>query len=259
MNILVFDIQTIPDVDSGRRLYGDPVEMQKLTDEEVARVMAHNRSRETGNPNELLRPYLQKIVAISAVLNSGKFFKVGSLCEAETSESELIQRFFEILQRTKPTLISWNGNNFDLPVLHYRSLLHGVVAVDYWATDGQFRHNNYQNRFHERHTDLMDILAGYQGFSAVHLNELATFLGFPCHAGMRGNKVWETYLQEGIQAIRNYCEIKALIIYLIFLRFELIRGHINKKELAQAYQQLRDALAMENKENFNDFLANWQN
>jgi len=104
----------------------------------------------------------------------------------------------------------------------------------------------------------MDILSGYQGFAAIHLEELATFLGFPNFSGMNGDKVWETYSAQGIQPIRDYCEIKALIIYLIYLRFELFRGHLSEKELMQAYQQLRDMLATENKSNFNDFLTAWK-
>jgi len=101
MNIFVFDIQTIPDVDSGRRLYLEQSEMERLDDESVARIMFHHRAQESEKSGELLRPHLQKIVAISAVLNSGKFFKIGSLCEPDTPESELIQRFFEILQRAR--------------------------------------------------------------------------------------------------------------------------------------------------------------
>ena len=46
-----------------------------------------------------------------------------------------------------------NGGGFDLPVLHYRALLHGVSAPRYWESgddDQGFRWNNYLNRFHAR-------------------------------------------------------------------------------------------------------------
>ncbi|MGH8313311.1 MAG: hypothetical protein ACRER9_08515, partial [Gammaproteobacteria bacterium] len=44
MNILAFDIETIPDVASGRQLYG----LDGLSDEDAARAMFQQRRQETG-------------------------------------------------------------------------------------------------------------------------------------------------------------------------------------------------------------------
>jgi hypothetical protein len=257
MNVFIFDIETVPDVASGRRLYGHTTQMASLSDEEVARMMFQRRHQETEGKSDMLRHHLQRIVAISAVLNSGHTFKVGSLCEPESDEKTLIQRFFEIIQRTTPTLISWNGSAFDLPVLHYRALLHGVPAPRYWETHGDFRFNNYLNRYHERHTDLMDVLASYQPYAFASLNEISTLLGFPGKLGMTGEGVWEAYLQGRIEDIRHYCEVDVLNTYLIYLRFEFIRGSLTEADYSQACQQVRDVLAAENKKHFNTFLEIW--
>ena len=72
MNVMVFDIETIPDVEGGRRLYG----LEGLGDKEVASVMFHKRRQETGT--EFLRHHLQRIVAISVVLRSSDSLKVWS-------------------------------------------------------------------------------------------------------------------------------------------------------------------------------------
>ena len=48
--------------------------------------------------------------------------------------AELIERFFDGLEKFSPDLVSWNGAGFDLPVLHYRASLHGVQAARYWET-----------------------------------------------------------------------------------------------------------------------------
>ncbi|OUD12654.1 3'-5' exonuclease [Thioflexithrix psekupsensis] len=264
MNVLVFDIETVPDVASGRQLYGDPLEMAQLSDEDVARVMSHYRYQETEGQSEFLRLHLQRVVAISIVLRSGDQFKVWSLGEAESSEPELIHRFFEGLQKYKPTLVSWNGTAFDLPVLHYRSLLHGVSAPLYWTTentsDGHFRWNNYLNRYHERHIDLMDMLANYQARAYVSLEQMAILLGLPGKMGMSGHKVWDTYLEKGLQGIeeiRHYCETDVLNTYLIYLRFELIRGHLTPETYAQECQRVKTALQAENKPHLNEFLQLW--
>ncbi len=260
MNILVFDIETIPDIEMGRRLYGKHSEMEKISDEEVARIMFQQRNQETDGKTEVIRHHLQKVIAISAVLRTGEKLKVDSLGTIDSLEMEIIQQFFKTIQHYTPTLISWNGGGFDLPVLHYRALKHGITAERYWNnTQGNFRYNNYLNRFHERHTDLMDVLAAYQPRAYAPLDEIATLLELPGKLGMSGDKVWETYQQEeGIQKIRNYCETDVLNTYLIFLRFQLMRGHLNQSAYAQECQQVRELLTDEKeKPHFQEFLKAW--
>jgi 3'-5' exonuclease len=257
MNVFVFDIETIPDIDAGRRLYGNPAEMAALSDEDVGRVMMLERQRQSNAQNEMVRLHLQRIVAISVVLRTGDKFKVWSLGTPEASEAELIQRFFDGLGHFSPTLVSWNGSGFDLPVLHYRALLHGISAPRYWQMDGDFRWNNYLNRYHDRHTDLMDLLALYQARAYVPLDEMASLLGFPGKLGMSGDKVWDAWLQGGIVDIRHYCETDVLNTYLIYLRFQLMRGHLNISDYADECTLVRTTLRHENKPHFDAFLAAW--
>ncbi|HKJ10209.1 MAG TPA: 3'-5' exonuclease [Gammaproteobacteria bacterium] len=255
MNLFVFDIETVPDVEGGRRLY----DLQDLPDKDTADAMFHLRREQTGG-SEFLRHHLQRIVAISVVLRSRDMVKVWSLGDVEAPEEELIQRFFDGIDKFAPTLVSWNGSGFDLPVIHYRALLHGVQAPRYWETgdeDREFRWNNYLNRFHERHTDLMDVLAGYQGRAVAPLDEIATLLGFPGKMGMSGAKVWDNYLAGNLAGIRNYCETDVLNTYLVYLRFELMRGRLNRERYAAELQMLREALRAEDKPHLNEFLTAW--
>ena len=260
MNVLVFDIETIPDVETGRRLYGKHGFMEKLSDEEVARVMYQQRNQESNGQTEILRHHLQKVVTISAVLRIGERLRVDSFGTADSKEAEIIQQFFKTIQHYTPMLVSWNGGGFDLPVLHYRALKHGIQAERYWNIHGNFRFDNYLNRFHERHTDLMDVLAAYQPRAYASLDDIATMLGFPGKLGMSGDKVWETYLQEGgIQKIRDYCETDVLNTYLIFLRFELIRSHLNETEYTQECQRVHKLLVDGSiKAHFQEFLTAWK-
>ena len=255
MNIFVFDIETVPDVDAGRRLY----DLEDLDDKNVARVMFHKRSEETGG-SEFLRHHLQRIVAISVVLRTAERFKVWTLGDPDAPEAEILTRFFDGIERFTPTLVSWNGSGFDLPVIHYRSLLHGIQAPRYWDTgrdDRDFKWNNYLSRYHERHTDVMDVLAAYQPRANARLDEIATLLGFPGKMGMSGAKVWDNFLAGDIEGIRNYCETDVLNTYLVYQRFELIRGHLSPAQYDAVCEQVRTELAAENKPHLNEFLENW--
>ncbi|HMK85045.1 MAG TPA: 3'-5' exonuclease [Steroidobacteraceae bacterium] len=254
MNTLVFDIETVPDTDLGRRLYG----LKGLSDEQVGRIMLAKRRQETGS--EFLSHEQHRVVTISVVMRSRDSLKVWSLGDESSSERDLIERFFDGLDKFTPELVSWNGAGFDLPVLHYRSLLHSITAARYWETgegDSGFRYNNYLSRFHWRHMDLMDILSGFQGRGRASLADVACLLGLPGKLGMDGAEVWDVFLQGGIKRIRAYCETDVLNTYLIYLRFELLRGRLNAiehaREIARVRQLLKDSAAV----HFQEFAAAW--
>ena len=255
MNVFVFDIETIPDVETGKRLY----DLDGLAPAEIANIMYHKRRQETGN--EFLRLHLHRIVAISVALRTRDSFKVWSLGDLESPEAELIERFYNGIEKYTPTIVSWNGKGFDLPVLHYRALLHGITASRYWETgenDNSFRWNNYLSRYHARHTDLMDVLAGYEPRAFAPLDEIASMLGFPGKMGMSGAKVWDEYQAGNLEGIRNYCETDVANTYLVYLRFEMIRGHITPGEYQQECQLVRESLINEEKPHLRAFVEAWQ-
>jgi predicted PolB exonuclease-like 3'-5' exonuclease len=255
MNVLVFDIETIPDVVSGRRLY----DLEGLNDADVAKIMFHKRREETGD-SEFLRHHLHRIVAISVVMRHADQIKVWSLGDEQSDEADLIRRFFDGIEKYAPTLVTWNGSGFDLPVLHYRSLLHGIAAPRYWDTgdlDRDFKWNNYISRFHWRHTDLMDVLAGYQPRASAPLDSIAVMLGFPGKLGMDGSKVWGAYQAGRLGEIRDYCETDVLNTFLVYLRFELIRGNLDQPGYDLEVRRVRDLLKAEGKPHWKAFLEAW--
>ena len=256
MNVLVFDIETIPDTQTGSRLYG----LDGLSEEDVAKAMFAKRVQKTGG-SDFLPLHLHRVVAISAVLRSGSQIRVWSLGEENALEAELIQRFYDGIDRFSPTLVSWNGGGFDLPVLHYRSLLHGIDARRYWDhgdDDREFRYNNYLSRYHWRHIDLMDILASFNLRAAAPLDEVAVMLGFPGKLGMSGGAVFDTYLDGNIKAIRDYCETDVLNTYLVFLRWELIRGNLDQVTYQQECSLVKQWLAEADGDHFHQFLTAWE-
>ncbi|MCD6055052.1 MAG: 3-5 exonuclease [Gammaproteobacteria bacterium] len=252
---LVFDIETIPDIAGGRKLLG----LETLDDDAVAKALFAKREQEAGT--SILRHHLQRIVAISIVFYSKESVKVCSLGDLNSDEKTLLTLFFRALEKYTPTLVSWNGTGFDLPVIHYRGLIHGLSAPRYWETgehEQSFKWNNYLNRYHYRHLDIMDILAGYQPRNNARLDEIACLIGYPGKVGMDGSQVWPHYQQGKLAEIRHYCETDVLNTFLIYLRFELFRGNLSQTQYNHACEHLKAALQQEQKPHLDAFLQVWQ-
>lgn len=256
MNVLAFDIETIPDVEGGRRLYelGD-----SLSESDVAEAMFAKRREKTGS--DFIATHLQKVVAISAVYRNttNDKFSVWTIGSEESSEKEIVQNFFDGIDKHTPTLVTWNGGGFDLPVLHYRGLINAVQAPRYWdlgEDDSTFKWNNYLGRFHSRHTDLMDVIAGYNNRAYAPLDEIAVLLGLPGKMGMSGSKVWSQYHAGEIKTIRDYCETDALNTYLVYVHWLYVRGHLSDAGLEHEHSVVKSALEA-GEPHLQEFLRVW--
>jgi predicted PolB exonuclease-like 3'-5' exonuclease len=255
MRCLVFDIETVPDTDLGRRLLNLPL---GLSDEDVGKAMEFKHLQDSGS--DFLPLYQHRVVAISVLLRMGDQIKLWSLGTPDSDEADLIRRFFDGLEQYSPDLVSWNGGGFDLPVLHYRALRHGVAAPRYWEIgdeDREFRYNNYLNRYHWRHLDLMDVLSGFQNRARAPLDAVATLLGFPGKLGLTGADVWPTFLAGGITQIRDYCETDVLNTYLVYLHFQHLRGLLDEVGLGRELERVRTLLREADSAHLQQFLAAW--
>ena len=253
--VLVFDIETVPDVAGLRRIYGIDA---GVSDEQVASMAFQRRRQATGG--DFLQLHLHQVVAISCALRDRDSWRVWSLGEATNGEGELIQRFFEGIEKYTPQIVSWNGGGFDLPVLHYRGMLHGVRAARYWdqgEDDREFKWNNYISRYHSRHLDLMDLLAMYQPRGAVPLDEISQLLGFPGKIGLEGSQVWAAWQAGKIGQIRVYCEADVVNTYLVYLRFQLMRGVLPHEKYRQEIGLVRATLEKSPEPHWREFLSLW--
>jgi len=254
--VLVFDIETVPDIEGIRKLNGLG---SAIPDAQVAEMAFQQRRQATGS--DFLQLHLQRVVAISCALRERDHFRVWTLGNPEDGEAEIIRRFFEGIEKYTPQLVSWNGGGFDLPVLHYRALLHGVQAPRYWdmgEDDREFKWNNYISRYHSRHLDLMDLMALYQPRANAPLDQIAQLCGFPGKLGMDGSKVWDAFQNGEIDAIRNYCETDVANTYLVFLRFQLMRGVLTPEQYRDECELARNQLAKADIPHWHEFLAAWE-
>ena len=253
--ILVFDIETIPDVAGIRRLWEiDPA----VDDAAVAELAAQRRRQATGS--DFLPTHLHRVVAISCALRERDGVRVWSLGAPADGEAALVKRFFDGIDKYTPQLVSWNGSGFDLPVLHYRALMHGIVASRYWdlgEDDREFKFNNYLARYHTRHIDLMDLLASYQNRAFAPLDEIAQLNGLPGKLGMDGSKVWDAWREGKIGAIRDYCETDVANTYLLYLRFQRMRGQLSPEAHDREVALFRAFLAAQEAPHWREFDEAW--
>jgi predicted PolB exonuclease-like 3'-5' exonuclease len=257
--VLAFDIETIPDVAGLRLLRGaDPA----LSDAEVyAAEIAERASR---NKSDFMPLHLQRVLVISCVFRAGRSLQVRSFVDLErdgrSEERGVIQAFFDRVDERRPQLVSWNGGGFDLPVLQQRGLRHGVVAGRYWDMgddDREHRYNNYISRYHLRHIDLMDLLAMYQSRANAPLDAMAKLCGFPGKLGMDGSQVYGAYRDGRRDEIRRYCETDAMNTYLLWCRFEKMRGRLDQAGYEREIALARDTVAGLGESHWLEYLAAW--
>ena len=253
--VLAFDIETIPDVAGLRKLRALGAE---VSDADVAAMACQLRRQSAGH--DFLPLHLHRVIVISCALHDRDSFRVWSLGGGGEPEGEIIQRFFEGIEKYTPQLVSWNGSGFDLPVLHYRGLIHGVRAPRYWDTgddDREFRYNNYISRYHMRHCDVMDLLSLYQARAVAPLDEIAQLLGLPGKLGMDGSQVWNAHLAGRLPEIKNYCETDVVNTYLVFLRFQAMRGALSPEHYRAHCDVVRATLTRSSDTHWQEFVAHW--
>ena len=256
--VLVFDIETIPDMQGLRALRGTPAE---ASDAEVHEQWLAERKAE--GRSDFMPLHLQRVLVISCVFRNAEGLRIHSFVDRDgQSEGKVVQTFFHAVEKHTPQLVSWNGGGFDLPVLHYRGLRHGVEASKYWdmgEDDREFKWNNYIARYHMRHLDLMDLLAMYSPKNNAPLDALAKLCGFPGKLGMDGSQVHAQYLAGQTEDVRRYCETDVMNTYLVYCRFQKMRGGFTEAEYEQEIAYVKHTLAdlAHTEPHWREYLAAW--
>jgi len=256
--VLVFDIESIPDIAGLRALRGTPAE---ATDEQV--YAAWLAERQAKGLSDFMPLHLQRVLCISVVFRNSEGLRIHSFVDRDDqSEGKVVQTFFHAVEKHMPQLVSWNGSGFDLPVLHYRGLRHGVEASKYWdmgEDDREFKWNNYISRYHMRHLDLMDLLAMYSPKNNAPLDAMAKLCGFPGKLGMDGSQVYAQYLAGQTEDIRRYCETDVMNTYLVYCRFQKMRGGLTGAEYEQEMALVKDTLGQlaPTESHWDEYLKAW--
>ncbi|ALH95174.1 3'-5' exonuclease [Acinetobacter equi] len=225
--VLVFDIETVTDLKSGAHLY-----QLDLPEADLEQALMKLRRQDTGT--DFQRLALHEIVCISGLwIDELGAMKLFSFSREKFNEAEILRKFLSIFDKRHPTLVSWNGMQFDLPVILFRAMYHGLSApslFDQGEIDTQKRYNNYQNRYHHRHIDLMDVMAMFNGRHFQKLDDIAHLLGFPGKRGEVGYHVPEYIRLQQWLRLTSYCEGDVLNTWLIYIRWLLLKGQLTSED-----------------------------
>jgi predicted PolB exonuclease-like 3'-5' exonuclease len=181
-------------------------------------------------------PPHHRVIAVGALLlNSGDLLprRLGIIGRETDEEEPILREFADLVDKHQPTLVTYNGRGFDLPVLAMRCFRHGVPFRGY------YRSRDMRYRFSEAgHFDLMDYLCDYGASRAAKLDVMAKLCGMPGKVGVDGKDVGPLFHKGRIEEIRNYCLCDVIQTSGVFLRVQLLRGEIDEHQYLLAMRAL---------------------
>jgi predicted PolB exonuclease-like 3'-5' exonuclease len=87
---------------------------------------------------------------------------------------------------------------------------------------------------------------------------MARLCGFPGKLLMDGGDVSEAVAEGRIAEVRNYCECDTLNTYLLFQRFQLMRGVLTPEEYNNEMTLVRERLQASDAVHWREFLREWR-
>lgn len=207
-DFLVLDIETIPDPDVPASSDWDP--------EKILSVPYH------------------KIVCIGALLFDADYRikSLGILSEAKP-ERGVVEDFIRFVDSRTPTLVTFNGRGFDLPVIAMRCLKYGIPFRHYYqARDVRYRYTA------DGHFDVMDFLSDFGGTKSARLDAVAKLIGMPGKVGVDGKGVAGLVAAGKFTEVCNYCLCDVVQTAGIFLRTQFLRGEIQSIVYLNAMAEL---------------------
>lgn len=257
--LVIFDIETVIDCEAGRRLLNLP---QEMSDAEVIKNMEDYHLQITDGKNKFIRQPFHKIVAISFLsadiertAEGEKYIltEVRSGGKLDSSEKELVAGFFSYLKAAKPRLVTFNGRTFDVPVLKYRAMVHGIDAKWYYQMGDKW--NNYGSRYSlDWHCDLIEAFSDFGTSARVKMNELCAAFSIPGKLDVDGAQVQTLFDEGNLQEIRDYCELDVISTYLLYLKYAQHTGLTSSDNATAAQEDLISYLESNPRDNFNKYL-----
>ncbi len=264
-NLFVFDIETIPDINAAKNL----LDIKEAPAQEIRERLTKYHLDLTDQKNPFLRQVFHQIISISFLeaeivrdFNGQEFYKiidVRSGGDLLASEADLVKGFFSHLKKSHSRLVSFNGRNFDLPVLKYAAMKHDVEAG--WLYKSGDKWNNYNQRYSlDWHCDLAEAFSDFGTSARTKMNELCAALGLPGKIGVDGSQVTSMFDEGKILEIRNYCETDVLNTYLLYLIYQYHAGSVSFDSYLKCKKNLAEFLESKSpsKPHFAEFLAEWE-
>jgi 3'-5' exonuclease len=176
-------------------------------------------------------PYTYQIpvsVVVAKVAADYRLIDLVALDEPQYRSHVIVANFWKGWEAyRRPTLVSFNGRSFDLPLLELAAFRYGLNVSGWFNMQGK-SYDQPRNRYNtEAHLDLHDVLtnfgaARFQG----GLNLAASILGKPGKMDVQGHMVQDLFDAGKLAEITDYCRCDVLDTYFIFLRTAVMLGHL---------------------------------
>lgn len=241
VEFLIFDVEAIGD--------GDLIQRVKYPDEELSPQQAIERFRNDlleSTGRDVLPPTF--VVPISvAVAKVTKDFRLTELTvlDAPQYRPEFItRRFWQGWQHYEyPTLVTFNGRGYDLPVLELGAFRHGI-SVPAWFNVESRSFEQSRNRYNiDRHIDLQDFVSNFSAMRVSGgLNLLSNLIYKPGKSGIDGSQVQDLYFEGQAEKINDYCRCDVLDTYFVFLRTRVMIGRLTLEDEQLLIEEVREML-----------------
>jgi len=86
---------------------------------------------------------------------------------------------------------------------------------------------------------------------------MAKLCGFPGKLGMDGSQVFAAYKEGRLEEIRRYCETDVMNTYLLYCRFQRMRGGFSDAEYRREVAGVRETLAGLDEPHWREYLGAW--
>ncbi|MEX0675977.1 MAG: 3'-5' exonuclease [Pirellulales bacterium] len=226
---LVFDIESVAD--------GELVSRIRYPGQGLDAAAAIGRYR-----HELLEkfesdfiPYTFQVpvsVAVGKIAADCRLLDISVLDEPEFRPHVITENFWRGWDKyRRPTLVSFNGRTFDLPLLELAAFRYGL-SVPGWFNVKAKSFEQFRNRFNlDAHIDLQEILTNFGSTRFTGgLNLAANLLGKPGKMDVQGHMVQDLYDQGRLAEINDYCRCDVLDTYFVFLRTRVLFGAMSLDE-----------------------------
>lgn len=264
-NVVVFDVEWVPDPVSGRRIYKVP---DTASDDEVLEVMWREGGATPEDPRPYLKTVMCRIVSIAAVVRKKvrdgvtlQLISLPRLHEGVQPEGEIVRQFLEAVGSKGAQLVGYNSWNADLPILYQRALANRITVPTFChRPDKPWEGADYFARFSDYNIDLKNEVGGF-GKAAPSLHELASSLGIPGKMGIDGADVADLWRSGNIRRIVEYNQFDALTTYLVWLRTVYFSGKLTDNAFIREEQLLENLLHQEiqnGAEHLGQFLDAWK-
>ena len=255
---LVFDIESVADGCLVSRLHY-PAERP-----EPAEAVRRYRDELMEKYESDFIPYTFQVpvsVAVAKVAADFRLIDLVLLDEPEFRPHVITENFWRGWEAyRRPTLVSFNGRGFDLPLLELSAFRHGV-AVPTWFSAAGKSYDQPRNRFNTRaHLDLCELLTNFGSTRFTGgLNLAANLLGKPGKMDVQGNMVQDMYDAGRLDEINGYCRCDVLDTYFVFLRSRVLVGELSldveQRIIAETKQWLAERA--EEIEAYRVYLEHW--